>query len=89
MSDLKNKIKDDQGFDVNSQKLIFSGKILNDDRTVESLQIKPKDFLVVMVSKVSCDILLICVFLTCILSLAKASSSYHVYYSYNTSTAIN
>ena len=57
MSDLKNKIKDDQGFDVNSQKLIFSGKILNDDRTVESLQIKPKDFLVVMVSKVSCVIL--------------------------------
>ncbi|TIC29553.1 UV excision repair protein Rad23 [Wallemia mellicola] len=48
---LKQKIEADQGFAVNTQKLIFSGKILADDRTIESLQIKEKDFLVVMVSK--------------------------------------
>ena len=36
---------------MNTQKLIFSGKILADDRTIDSLDIKEKDFLVVMVSK--------------------------------------
>ncbi|CAE6435456.1 unnamed protein product [Rhizoctonia solani] len=50
---LKQKVKDAQGHQVEQQKLIYSGKILSDDKTVESLGIKEKDFLVVMVSKVS------------------------------------
>ncbi|CAE6415980.1 unnamed protein product [Rhizoctonia solani] len=49
--DLKQKVKDAQGHQVEHQKLIYSGKILSDDKTVESLGIKEKDFLVVMVSK--------------------------------------
>ncbi|KAF8706213.1 UV excision repair protein Rad23, partial [Rhizoctonia solani] len=48
---LKEKIKDAQGHQVEQQKLIYSGKILSDDKSVESLGIKEKDFLVVMVSK--------------------------------------
>ncbi|CAE7226093.1 unnamed protein product [Rhizoctonia solani] len=48
---LKEKVKDAQGHQVEHQKLIYSGKILTDDKTVESLGIKEKDFLVVMVSK--------------------------------------
>ncbi|KAG8763076.1 hypothetical protein FRC11_006199 [Ceratobasidium sp. 423] len=48
---LKQKVKDAQGHLVEQQKLIYSGKILSDDKTVESLGIKEKDFLVLMVSK--------------------------------------
>ncbi|QRV94072.1 UV excision repair protein rhp23 [Ceratobasidium sp. AG-Ba] len=48
---LKEKVKESQGHPVETQKLIYSGKILSDDKTVESLNIKEKDFLVVMVSK--------------------------------------
>ncbi|KAG9125116.1 hypothetical protein FRC07_008912 [Ceratobasidium sp. 392] len=49
--ELKEKVKESQGHAVETQKLIYSGKILADDKTVESLNIKEKDFLVVMVSK--------------------------------------
>ncbi|CAE6431570.1 unnamed protein product [Rhizoctonia solani] len=48
---LKQKVKDAQGHPTEQQKLIYSGKILSDDKTVDSLGIKEKDFLVVMVSK--------------------------------------
>ena len=34
-------------------KLIHSGKVLKDDATIESCNIKPNAFLVVMISKVS------------------------------------
>ncbi|KAI0256377.1 hypothetical protein BJV78DRAFT_1368495 [Lactifluus subvellereus] len=51
VSDLKEKIKDQQGHPVEAQKIIYSGKVLSDDKTVESCQIKEKDFLVLMVSK--------------------------------------
>ncbi|KAG8742834.1 hypothetical protein FRC10_000880 [Ceratobasidium sp. 414] len=51
VADLKRKVEESQGHSVASQKLIYSGKILADDKTVESLNIKEKDFLVVMVSK--------------------------------------
>ncbi|WVW80925.1 UV excision repair protein Rad23 [Kwoniella bestiolae CBS 10118] len=51
VGDLKKKIQETQTFPAENQKLIYSGKILNDTATVESLKIKEKDFLVVMVSK--------------------------------------
>ncbi|WWC92221.1 UV excision repair protein Rad23 [Kwoniella dendrophila CBS 6074] len=51
VGDLKKKIQETQTFPAENQKLIYSGKILNDAATVESLKIKEKDFLVVMVSK--------------------------------------
>lgn len=51
IADLKQKISNTQGHSVESQKLIFSGKILSDDKSVASCEIKEKDFLVLMVSK--------------------------------------
>ncbi|KAI9442608.1 hypothetical protein H4582DRAFT_2110110 [Lactarius indigo] len=49
--DLKKKIHDQQGHAVDTQKIIYSGKVLSDDKTVESCSIKEKDFLVLMVAK--------------------------------------
>ncbi|ODO10497.1 UV excision repair protein Rad23 [Cryptococcus amylolentus CBS 6273] len=51
VADLKQKIQESQTFPAENQKLIYSGKILNDSSSVESLKIKEKDFLVVMVSR--------------------------------------
>ncbi|KAF8488417.1 hypothetical protein JB92DRAFT_3016898 [Gautieria morchelliformis] len=49
--DLKSKIAESQGHSVESQKLIYSGKVLPDGKSVASCEIKEKDFLVLMVSK--------------------------------------
>ncbi|KAF8200877.1 hypothetical protein BJ912DRAFT_1029614 [Pholiota molesta] len=51
IADLKAKIHQSQGHPVAVQKIIYSGKILTDDKTVESCGFKEKDFLVLMVSK--------------------------------------
>ncbi|GAA5820660.1 hypothetical protein JCM3770_004954, partial [Rhodotorula araucariae] len=51
VADLKKKIEADQGFPVDNQKIIFSGKILPDEKTVADADFKPKDFCVVMVTK--------------------------------------
>ncbi|GAA6058955.1 hypothetical protein JCM10212_002907 [Sporobolomyces blumeae] len=51
VADLKKKIESDQGFAVSTQKIIFSGKILADDKTVADCNFKDKDFCVVMVTK--------------------------------------
>ncbi|EJF65515.1 hypothetical protein BD309DRAFT_924781 [Dichomitus squalens] len=51
VGDLKRKIQETQGHALESQKLIYSGKVLPDSKTVESCEIKEKDFLVLMVSK--------------------------------------
>ncbi|KAF9049687.1 hypothetical protein BJ165DRAFT_1591889 [Panaeolus papilionaceus] len=48
---LKAKIQETQGHSAAVQKIIYSGKILTDDKTVEACGIKEKDFLVLMVSK--------------------------------------
>uniref|UniRef100_A0A0W0FVP2 UV excision repair protein RAD23 n=1 Tax=Moniliophthora roreri TaxID=221103 RepID=A0A0W0FVP2_MONRR len=48
---IKSKIEAAHGHPVASQKIIYSGKILADDKTIESCGIKEKDFLVLMVSK--------------------------------------
>lgn len=51
---VKESIQKQQGHAVDLQKLIFSGKILENEKTLEDYGIKEKDFLVVMVSKVCC-----------------------------------
>ncbi|KAK7035303.1 UV excision repair protein rad23 [Paramarasmius palmivorus] len=48
---IKSKIEAAHGHPVASQKIIYSGKILADDKSIESCGIKEKDFLVLMVSK--------------------------------------
>ncbi|KAJ4468169.1 hypothetical protein J3R30DRAFT_3559935 [Lentinula aciculospora] len=48
---IKAKIEQYQGFASSSQKVIYSGKILTDDKTLESCGFKEKDFLVLMVAK--------------------------------------
>ncbi|KAG5513323.1 hypothetical protein PMAC_001386 [Pneumocystis sp. 'macacae'] len=48
---VKEMIQEVQGYDLKHQKLIYSGKILLDTNTVESYDIKEKDFIVCMVQK--------------------------------------
>ncbi|KAK7472615.1 UV excision repair protein rad23 [Stygiomarasmius scandens] len=48
---IKAKIEATQSHPVASQKVIYAGKILADDKTLEGVQFKEKDFLVLMVSK--------------------------------------
>ncbi|KAL6236644.1 hypothetical protein BDW75DRAFT_206120 [Aspergillus navahoensis] len=48
---VKEKISTEKGWDVPSLKLIYSGKILQDDKTVEFYNIEEKGFIVCMVSK--------------------------------------
>lgn len=53
VAQLKAKIEATNGAPVANQKLVYAGKILSDEKTVEECNIKEKDFLVLMVSKVS------------------------------------
>lgn len=48
---IKSKINEEQGHPVESQKLIYSGKVLDDSKVVKDCNFKEKDFLVLMVSK--------------------------------------
>jgi len=52
IGELKAKIQADKGWEVPQQKLIYSGKILQDANTVASYSIEEKGFIVCMVSKV-------------------------------------
>lgn len=51
ISDVKAKITEEKGWEADKQKLIYSGKILQDDKTVESYSIEEKGFIVCMVTK--------------------------------------
>ncbi|KAL4912524.1 XPC-binding domain-containing protein [Aspergillus aurantiobrunneus] len=48
---VKEKISTEKGWNVPLLKLIYSGKILQDDKTIESYNIEEKGFIVCMVSK--------------------------------------
>ncbi|KAL1972067.1 hypothetical protein VTN31DRAFT_7286 [Thermomyces dupontii] len=48
---VKEKIAKEKGWDASQQKLIYSGKILQDANTIESYNIEEKGFIVCMVSK--------------------------------------
>ncbi|CAA21170.1 UV excision repair protein rhp23 [Schizosaccharomyces pombe] len=51
ISELKEKIQTQQNYEVERQKLIYSGRILADDKTVGEYNIKEQDFIVCMVSR--------------------------------------
>jgi len=51
ISDVKEKISKEKGWEASQQKLIYSGKILQDVNTVESYKIEEKGFIVCMISK--------------------------------------
>ncbi|KAK3071302.1 UV excision repair protein rad23 [Teratosphaeriaceae sp. CCFEE 6253] len=48
---VKQKISAEKGWEPSQQKLIYSGKILQDDNTIESYKIEEKGFIVCMTSK--------------------------------------
>ncbi|OOF92232.1 hypothetical protein ASPCADRAFT_210649 [Aspergillus carbonarius ITEM 5010] len=48
---VKEKISKEKGWEVPQLKLIYSGKILQDDKTIETYNIEEKGFIVCMVSK--------------------------------------
>ncbi|KAK4115054.1 UV excision repair protein Rad23 [Canariomyces notabilis] len=51
ISTVKQKLSEERGWDPKSQKLIYSGKILKDEDTVESYKIEEKGFVVCVVNK--------------------------------------
>ncbi|KAK3901044.1 XPC-binding domain-containing protein [Staphylotrichum tortipilum] len=51
VSAVKQRISEERGWDPKLQKLIYSGKILKDDDTVESYKIEEKGFVVCVVNK--------------------------------------
>jgi UV excision repair protein RAD23 len=51
VADVKKRIEETHGHAASNQKLIYSGKVLPDDRTIEACEIREKDFLVLMISK--------------------------------------
>ncbi|KAF2432197.1 UV excision repair protein Rad23 [Tothia fuscella] len=51
ISEVKAKIEKEKGWEPSLQKLIYSGKILQDDKTVQTYNIEEKGFIVCMLSK--------------------------------------
>ena len=48
---MKSKVEKEKGWEPTAQKLIYSGKILQDDKTIESYNIQEKGFIVCMIQK--------------------------------------
>ncbi|KAJ2382214.1 UV excision repair protein RAD23 B, partial [Coemansia sp. RSA 2603] len=48
---VKHKVEESQGYPAETQKLIFSGKILTNEQTIGEINITEKDFMVVMTTK--------------------------------------
>ena len=46
--DLKNKIKELKGYEIESQKIVFKGKATNNADELEKIGVKEGDFLVIM-----------------------------------------
>ncbi|KAK6605772.1 UV excision repair protein Rad23 [Botrytis cinerea] len=53
VSDVKEKIFKEKGWEASQQKLIYSGKILQDANTLESYHIEEKGFIVCMITKIA------------------------------------
>ncbi|KAK8247012.1 XPC-binding domain-containing protein [Phyllosticta capitalensis] len=51
IASVKAKITAEKGWEADKQKLIYSGKILQDDKTVETYNIEEKGFIVCMIAK--------------------------------------
>ncbi|KIV98982.1 UV excision repair protein Rad23 [Verruconis gallopava] len=51
IAELKAKVEKEKGWESSTQKLIYSGKILQDDKTIESYNIQEKGFVVCMTQK--------------------------------------
>eukprot|EP01130_Rhizamoeba_saxonica_P012924 TRINITY_DN548_c0_g1_i1.p1 TRINITY_DN548_c0_g1~~TRINITY_DN548_c0_g1_i1.p1 ORF type:complete len:382 (+),score=131.85 TRINITY_DN548_c0_g1_i1:64-1209(+) len=51
IGDIKNTIEQDHGHEVSHQTLIFSGKFMEDDKTIGHYNITEKDFVVLMIRK--------------------------------------
>ncbi|EPX72491.1 Rad23 Rhp23 [Schizosaccharomyces octosporus yFS286] len=51
ISELKERIQNQQSYEVERQKLIYSGRILADEKTVGEYNIKEQDFIVCMVAR--------------------------------------
>ena len=51
IAELKTKVEKEKGWEPSAQKLIYSGKILQDDKTIESYNIQEKGFVVCMTQK--------------------------------------
>jgi UV excision repair protein RAD23 len=51
IAELKAKVEKEKGWEPSAQKLIYSGKILQDDKTIESYNIQEKGFVVCMTQK--------------------------------------
>lgn len=52
VAQLKDAVKQEKGHEVSWQKIIYSGKILQDEKTLESYSINENDFCVLMLKKV-------------------------------------
>lgn len=48
VKDIKEKVKEEKGIDIDSQKIIFKGKTTTNDDVIQAIGIKENDFLVLM-----------------------------------------